>query len=82
MTPKKPRKSKKLLTLSDLLKLLEADVLKRAEYDLIGEGPYQGVLKSSFIKAFEFACYCNRIDPEKVDEASSSHPLCAASART
>lgn len=54
--------------MSDLLKSLEKEVLNKSNYNIPRDGTFRCVLRASFVRAYEFAVYCNRIQADKADE--------------
>jgi hypothetical protein len=62
------QKRKCAKTIFSLLRMLERECSRKAQYDLVGEGIFMSMLRASFAKAFEYARYCNRIKPSKADE--------------
>jgi hypothetical protein len=63
-----PKRARRGLTPDGRLKRLESEVHKHAEYDLQDKNIYLWVAKSSFVKTFEFARYCNGIKESKANE--------------
>jgi Family of unknown function (DUF5677) len=54
----------------DLLKTIETEALDKGNYNLPKEGFFRCALRASFVRAYQFAVYCNRIDSEKADEGA------------
>ena len=57
-------------TISDVLKFLEPEALSKARTRTKLDGMFKVNLKSSFVKAFEFAVHTNAIEPKDATEAS------------
>src|SRR4051812_36028612 len=57
-------------TIVSLLRALEGESEKKGAYDLVGEGMFLSVVRASFVKAFEYARYCNTLKPNKADEGA------------
>jgi hypothetical protein len=55
---------------SSFLRRLEKSARRKAEYNLVREGFYRGVLKAGFIKALEFAGYSNRLSEEQASDTA------------
>jgi hypothetical protein len=64
-----------------LLQGIESEALACANFRLGREGMFRGVLRATFVKAFEFARYCNRMERDEEGEeafflASSLRATC------
>ena len=56
--------------LSDLLKMIKTEALATGKYDIPREGLFRCALRASFVRAYQFALYCNKIEGAKADEGA------------
>lgn len=55
-------------TMSDLPKAIEIEALQKGKYNIPREGFFRCGMRASFVRAYQFAVYCNRIEDEEADE--------------
>lgn len=56
--------------MSDLLRAIKREALDKGNYNIPKEGFFRCALRASFVRAYQFAVYSNKIDGEKADEGA------------
>lgn len=56
--------------MGDLLKMIKTEALATGKYDIPREGLFRCALRASFVRAYQFALYCNKIEGAKADEGA------------
>ncbi len=59
---------RKAPTMAHLLKSIANEALDKGNYNIPREGLFRCTLRASFVRAYEFAAYCSRIERDKADE--------------
>jgi Family of unknown function (DUF5677) len=55
-------------TMTELLKTIATEALNKGKYNIPREGFFRCGMRASFVRAYQFAAYCNRIEDDKADE--------------
>ena len=63
-------KNTKSPTTLELLKAIETEALGKGKYNLLHEGLFRGTLRAAFVRAYQFAVYCNKIKFNDADEGT------------
>ena len=56
--------------MSDLLRTIGTEALDKGNYNIPMEGLFRSAIRASFVRAYQFAVYCHRVDPDKADEGA------------
>jgi Family of unknown function (DUF5677) len=67
--PDEKRKAKPPTTFQ-LLKTIEKEALEKGSYNISREGFFRCALRASFVRAYQFAAYCNKIKWDTADEGA------------
>jgi hypothetical protein len=62
------KKKQKSFTIVDLLNSIETEALDKGSYNIPREGLFRCTLRAAFVRAYQFAAYCSRIEDDKADE--------------